>query len=163
MIPNHVIASGRYSVLAGHYAWDAPTLSALGWPAANRALYVPIIMPEAFTIARFFSSNNSVTGNDDVGIYDESGTKLLSTGSQARTAALDYYDVADTTFAAGRYYLAESHNNTGQHFRVAYPIITLRALGVLQEAAFPLPTTMTPAAIATAYFPFFGFTQSAVY
>lgn len=160
-LPQHILSIGRYSAVSNQPSFDTIAATNAGWPLANRAIYVPIVVPEAFTIARFFSVNASVTGNDDVGLYSSAGVKQLSTGSSARTNACNYYDVADTAFAAGAYYLALAHDNTGQHYAVTQSLDVTRLEGVLMEAAaFPLPVNMTPVTIATAYVPVFGFTQS---
>lgn len=157
----HVVSIGRYSAVGSQPSFDTVAATSAGWPLANRAIYVPIVVPDTFTVARFFSVNGSATGNDDVGLYNSAGVKQLSTGSSARTSACNYYDVADTSFVAGFYYLALAHDNTGQHLAVAQSLDVTRLEGVLMEAAaFPLPATMTPVTILTAYVPVFGFTQS---
>jgi hypothetical protein len=162
-LPLHIGSAGRFGV-GQLLTMDGISGGGAAWPAANRAIYVPIVLPQPALLARFMVAGNSTTGNDDVGIYTQSGSLIISTGSVACAASLQYHNVTDTPLGPGRYYLALSHNNTGSHVRTGGSTLLpmVRMAGVLQEtSAFGLPSTMTPEAAASVYVPLFGFTQSA--
>lgn len=147
----------------GGAAWTARQ-----WPANNRAVYVPIVIPSYFTIARFMVANGTnATGNVDVGLYSFTGTRLISTGTTSRgalTSQVQYIGVTDQTFPAGRYYLAlVASSTTGNYFSIGgVGVVSAQAGGWLQEdlGSTVLPTTMTPATYANGTFFGFGFTQS---
>jgi hypothetical protein len=133
------------------------------WPAASRALAFPVVVATDFVVTHFWTYNGgTASGNRDVGLYDEYGTLLLSTGSvaQSGTSTIQVHDVTDTAFPAGRYLLALAHNDaTGTYFRLTTSTLGIYATGVRQMAsAFPLPSTFSPAAggVSSAYWPIFG-------
>lgn len=166
--PIHVCSLGRYNSLPwGVTLLGTGGISAAAWPVNNLAVYTPISMPVAFTIARFMVANGSnTTGNVDVGIYDFAGNRLLSTGSTARTSAsaVQYLGVSDTVFQAGQYYLALVGSSTTGTYMQSTLSSALRArlLGVLEEqlGATTLPSTMTPVVYARTSVFQYGFTQS---
>lgn len=144
-----------------------PGFSSGGWPANNRAEYYPITLPAGFTVSRFMVTNGNATGNIDIGLYDASGSRLLSTGTQSRTGSsvVQYYTVTAQAFPPGNYYLALVVSSTsGNVFAaVGSSAINTQCCGVLQEAlgGTTLPTSMTPARVASPNGWHFGFTQSA--
>lgn len=146
-----------------------PTL-ATGWPTANLAIYVPFTVDEAITLLRLFWLNGTaVSGNVDIGVYDDTLTRLVSAGStaQASTSVLQFANVADTALTAGRYYLGLAlDNTTGRIGRLTSGLITaevLRAVGQFQQGtAFVLPATATPAANAQTFVPAMGLECSRV-
>lgn len=167
LLPYRISSLGRYSGLTMLAPFDGSVANSTAvFPSANRALYIPIHMPVAFKIARFWVSNGSnATGNVDVGLSDESGDKLISTGSTARSGAstIQYIGVTDASFGPGTYYLDIALDTTaGSLQRLAASSISQpRVGGMFQEdSAFPLPSTATFAAIAANYAPYFGFSQS---
>jgi hypothetical protein len=167
---NHIISVGRYWI--GSYLLPFVTSGGFNstvFPATNRAVYYPQQIPVRFTVARFIASNGaSVAGTFDIGLFSQSGVKLISTGSQTQTgtSVAQYIDVTDQTFPPGFYYLGMVVSNTasarynGVTFNDQYEA---RGTGCLQESlgSAVLPTTMTPASYATSTIYFFGFTQSA--
>ena len=168
-LPLHITSSGRFGNL--------PLLAALNqsgfrvsftWGTANRAIYSPVAMPSAFTIARFMvANNNNASGTADVGLYSAAGKKLFSTGATARSTVnvLEYYSVTAANFPAGFYYLALLCSSATAQIDAALggDTPTLQASGFLQEnvGAATLPTTMTPAQYTAQAIPSYGFTQSA--
>lgn len=123
--------------------------AALTWPLANVAIYVPVTIPEPVTITKMFWYNNSAgVQNVDVGIYDESGTRRVSSGSTAQSGSqvAQVVDVTDTVLERGRYYLAMSCSGTAASaFGGVVPAAgLLQSLGVVREtSALPLPATAT--------------------
>jgi hypothetical protein len=132
-----------------------------GWPAANLAVYVPFTLDEQITVVKLFWSNGAaVAGNVDAGIYDEAGARLVSSGSTvaAGTSTIQEVDVTDTRVAPGRYYLALAASSTGQQFQrtQAGSTTLLRAFGLANQVAFPLPSSATFAACGYDYIPMLG-------
>lgn len=119
------------------------------YPSANLAIFYPVRVTRAFTVAQLFVLNGAtVSGNIDVGIYDSAGTRLVSSGSTAQsgTNAVQAFNIADTLLAAGWYYLAVAMDNiTGTLQRnTAGSFVMTASLGIGQQAsAFPLPATAT--------------------
>ena len=145
------------------YGAGGGTFGTAAWPSADRIIYVPLRIPEAFTVLRVFWVNGgTVNGNTNVGLYDPSGNKLWELGSTAQsgTNRTQFADVSpDQAHAAGLYYAALQHsNNTGQFGRATPAVYTLLRQGVMQEAAgsFALPASATFASITTGYLPVFG-------
>ena len=148
-------------------------LSALGyvqgtalWPVANKAYYMPFVLNSSVTITKLWIANGTAaTGNVDVGIYNEAGTKQISAESTAQSGAstLQLFDVADTVLAAGYYYFAFAHNTISQaviHGWADTSVVwAARAVGMYEQtSALPLPSTATFAAISGSWVcPFVGF------
>lgn len=133
------------------------------WPAANRAIYVPFVVPAPFVAVKMFVSNGATaSGNLDAGIYDDQGNRLVSIGStaQAGTTANQSLDITDTLLLPGVYYMALAMNGTtgtARRTNIALPLV--KACGVLsQSTAFALPATATFAAAQDAYIPLFAVT-----
>lgn len=137
------------------------------YTAANRAIYVPFYVGDTPTAVKMFTANGAVaSGNIDVGIY-KAGSRLVSMGSTAMsgTSALQLLDIGDTALTAGWHYLGIACDNTTAEFRCHNVLLTtVRAVGVLmEESAFPLPSTMTGVATTTGLVPSFGFSQLATF
>jgi len=146
-------------------ALGASGLFAAGGPqVANRAYYVPAVfnLPSQLTTISFVAANG--TGNYDLGFYDGyTKGKIASTGSTAMSAA----GVKTLTFSPdyrvrpGKlYYAAVAFSSTSASlWRAAAPDTTSHIqAGEAQEAsALPLPSTMTPATLASAHAPVFIF------
>lgn len=138
----------------------AQTPSSQNFVTASLAVYVPFWVPETVVVTQLGWFNGAaVAGNLDVGIYDEAGARLVSSGStaQATTAALQAVDVTDTTLIRGSYYLAlasDTSDATQKLYAVLPEAGIPQSLGLLQEAsAFPLPATATFAKYASAFIP----------
>ena len=123
-------------------------LGSTAWGTANLALYAPVLVPRRIVVVKLALSNGGTAdGNIDLGIYDESGTLLVSTGAvaQSGTDTEQVRDIADTTLGPGVYYLGVSLSSAAGRTR-AYPTTAPipAALGLLMEAAaHPLPATAT--------------------
>jgi hypothetical protein len=144
--PSNVVVSTydrRYGV------WPMST-SDLAWPTANLAIYCPVLVPEPTIVTKMAVQIGSATsGNLDLGVYDEAGVRLVSTGSTAVGSAstLQVEDVTDTLLTPGTYYLAIACDNTTARFLTggfAAQSATGYAKGLRQEtSAMPLPSTAT--------------------
>jgi hypothetical protein len=147
--------TGEMFFMAGSH-----TLSTVNaWPAANRALFFPVIVERPLVIVEFITQFQTASGNVDMGIYDEAGNRLVSTGSSAigSTSQL-IVDVVDTEIGIGVYYLAMAHDGVVNVLSSSTPTtLLMRAAGVKQQdSAFPLPATATFANITVARIPGFG-------
>lgn len=167
-LPFHIISTGRFSPIADIIVATAgPTLASTAWGTNNRAIYAPVALPARFTVARFFAGNGAdLTGNVDLGLYSEAGSLLLSTGATARAGSnvVQYVDATDTSFPAGRYYLACVLSSSAGTIRTTtLTTDTGKMCGMLQETlgGATLAATMTPVTYAPSGVVFcFGFTQS---
>lgn len=127
--------------------------NAAAWNAANDIFYIPIRLAEPFTVrAVGLHNGTAVSGNIDVGIYSENGTKMWSSGSTAQsgTSAVQLFTPTAFTLPAGRYFMAVTADNTTAQFRGPSLGEAGRCTGVLMGSAFPLPSTMSGAVAASA-------------
>lgn len=120
----------------------------ISWWGANFAIYVPLVVEETITVTKLFSVNgSSVSGNIDIGLYDESGTKKISTGSVAQSGPnqAQVIDVADTQLTPGRYYFGLAASGAANFLGYSLSGAQPYAVGgqYLQSSAFPLPNTAT--------------------
>lgn len=130
------------------------------FPAANRAILVPFNVYETIRVVRMAVANGAATaGNLDLGIYTADFTRLTSSGSTAQsgTSALQTVTV-EASLTPGLYYMAIAMSSaSAQVLRLAPLAAFCQSWGMRQMAsAFPLPTTITPAAPASSYLPIFG-------
>lgn len=144
-------------------AAGAATPASATYPAANRAIYIPLVVTKDITVVKLWCVNGGVTsGNIDMGIYNSAFARQVSIGStaQAGAGAIQEFDIADTALSAGLYYIGIAMDNTtGTLYRYTSAIggFHFQAYGLAQEAsAFALPATATPADFATAYIPLCG-------
>lgn len=135
---------------------------------ADKALYIPVVFPEAVTAVKMWYVTGGTTNNAaniDLGVYDTSGTRLVSTGSTAynqnNNSTFTVIDIADTVLPAGLYYLAlvcSSTNSGTQFMRWDMGTVGFAPSGSLVEAsALPLPDPATWAIPTTeSFLPMFG-------
>jgi hypothetical protein len=132
------------------YVWASNTIwtTSTAWGTANLALYLPVILGTPATVYKMGVTNGTViNGNFDLGIYDERGVKLVSTGSTAQSgaSALQTVDVTDTILLPGTYYLALASNSTTATFTCATTVLLRQEATLVQEqlTAFALPSPAT--------------------
>jgi len=139
--------------------------AAAAWPAANLVIFVPFYVPEPVTVTKLFAAIGVASGNIDLGIYAEDGTRLVSKGTTAAAGATDLQvlDVTDTVLARGTYYMAMVCDTvtTLTVLSVAPAAGILQAFGLLEQAGItmPLSTGASPATFAKytrAYLPMMG-------
>jgi len=164
-LPLHIVSTSRYGAVVNMFHGDL--VNGAAWPANNRALYVPVRLPMAALVARMLLANaGNITGNVDLGVYDEAGTRLTSAGSTARSGVntVQYLDVTHVQIGPGVYYLGIVASSTVGTFNAIVTTVAINRIeGVLAEdlGATTLPATMTGVTVTQAYVPVFGFTQSA--
>lgn len=137
------------------------TAASAAWPSANRAVYIPFMIGAPVTIAQMFIHNGAtVSGNIDIGIFEESGRRLVNSGATAQsgTSVLQLFNIADTLLHPGRYYMAISIDNaTATLLGHTIAGTAQKAFGVLEQAsAFSLPTLATFAASTQSFVPLVG-------
>jgi hypothetical protein len=138
------------------------TPGAAAWPAANRAIYAPIIIESEVLVTQLFIYVGAAAGTADIGIYDVMKRKLVSSGATntAGSSALQLFNVTDTTLTPGNYYLGMdcSTVTTLTLFRWTTNLTILESAGVQQEAvgSATLPATATFANPANSYLPVMG-------
>jgi hypothetical protein len=141
----------------------AQSVASGAWPSANRAIYIPVIFPfpcQVYSIA--FAATNG-TGNYDLGFIDGyTKGKIASSGSTAMTAAgaktLTF--TTDIRVDPGKVYYAALalSSASGTVTRSNSGLPSMISLGMGQEAAaLPLPSTITPVTVASAYMPLIAF------
>lgn len=140
---------------AAEFPWY-PLYGGAGYVSANievasRPLAYPFRLALAQTIAKLgIRHNASITGNFDVGIYDTSWNRLVSTGSTARngTSSIQWVTVTSTPLVAGDYYLVIDSDTLGGGTTMAIDpgfAQLLAMCGCMEHGStvFPLPATLT--------------------
>ena len=160
---------GRYGAMESLAGLGA-TYQSETWPTANKAIYIPFVLPWHYVVRRVFWINgSSVTStNMDFGIYNIDGTRLYSTGSTAASGASVAQYVTPTAFLLnpGTYYMALAGSSVTANRGGTGTIVTtaprMRLGGCLEEAsALPLPAAMTPVACTFTFLPICGITRTA--
>lgn len=151
----------RQSVSSMQAATSSGAPNAGTWPAANRAIFIPVAIDRYETITQLWTWNGTVNGNLDVGLYDPDWNLLVSSGSTAMSGAntVQAINITDYTVAPGLYFIALASSSATATFvrSAAVSLPYCRAYGVVEQAsAFPLPTTASPTALSTHYAPVFG-------
>lgn len=124
---------------------------------ANQVIYEAVLVQDTVTVTHMgIIVYNSSSGNVDVGIYNEYGTRLVSAGSTAisttsNSAVVQSFAVTETKLGPGVYWLAMVADNATSTFRGATSGLvgtanyaTARTRGFMfQSSTFPLPATAT--------------------
>jgi hypothetical protein len=131
------------------------------WAAANDPFATPFLVTEAALVTSLGVCNGSAAGDSvDIGVYDRSWNRIVSTGSQTPSTAsgFDFFDVTDTALAPGMYYCVVARSaitaNRQLFFGHTADARLCRFAGCYDSTtdAFPLPnplTNMVPAATFT--------------
>lgn len=131
------------------------------FPAANDAIFLPVLLQRPALVKRLFSANGNVAGNNiDMGIYTNDGARIVSIGSTAQsgTSTLQFFDITDTYLTPGYYYLAVAMNGTtGTLRRCNITVIRQQHFGMLKAtSAFALPASVTFTTVTATYIPIIG-------
>lgn len=159
----HGIEGGFVSTLSALTGLGSVTPASTAWPSANHAFYIPFRLAVPVIVYKMIFGSGVTAGsnNADVGIYDKSGNRLVSSGATAKGNSVETVcDVTDTFLGPGLYYLAMAADGTGNYAMVTptgtspVPLQKTRLWGVLQQAsAYTLPATATFAASTLAPIP----------
>lgn len=138
-------------------------MASMTYPASNRAHGFMFCLADSFLVQKVWWMNGTTasTNNADVAVYSEDGaTRIVQGGSTLIAGAnlVQEVDCTDTLLSPGRYWAVYNQNGTTATPMGFIPaIVLLRSLGFAQFAgAVALGTTFTPAALASAAFPYFG-------
>lgn len=153
-----------------HTLTSGGSTNSTAWPTISLAMYVPFLMRVGATFLRAFSLNGTPSGNIDIGVYNENGTRLWSAGTTAMagTGAPQTFTISPALYLPrGRYFLGLAIDNTtatiGRWTGTAGVGGMQKFLGVAQQAsAFPLPATATFAAAVNNYIPMVGLCTAAI-
>lgn len=151
----------RQSVSSMQAATNSGAPNAGAWPAANRAIFIPVAIDRYETITQLWTWNGTVNGNIDIGLYDENFNLLVSTGSVAMSGAntVQAVNITDYSIGPGLYFTALACSSATASF-VRSSVISvgyMRAHGLVEQAsAIPLPSVATPVALSSQYAPVFG-------
>lgn len=142
-------------------ATAAPASTA--WGTINLVRAYPFVLPEPLRVLKLWLYKGAtVTGNCDVGVYTEDGTRLVSAGTTAVAATgsiLQEFDVTDTQLGRGRYYCAALMSlTTTTAFANTLVVSQGKLLGWLDGGSgnAALPATITWAVASSAVQPLFG-------
>lgn len=150
------------SSMGSELASNAAVAASAAWPAANRALYMPLYIESPGVVAKLWWLNGATaSGNVDIGLYNADYTKIVSAGSTAQGTinVLQEVDIADVTLARGTYYIGMASDDATATFYRLTPsnLLVAEAAGQLQQSsAFPLPSPAVPVATASVYVPYCG-------
>lgn len=130
--------------------------SNIAWASANLAVFVPVRIPYPVTVYKIaVGAGSTAAGNFDVGIYDSSGNRLVSSGATAKGASTEHIiDVTDTVIGPGLFYLALAADGTNNYMCWSTSVQVTRLVGVVQMAsAYTLPSAATFAASSNSPIP----------
>lgn len=144
--------------------------TAAAWPVAKLVKYVPFSVYDVILVDTLWVYNGAtVAGNMDLGIYDKNGTRLVNSGSTARTGnanVAQFVTISSTALVPGFYFLAvtlDTNTDTVRHGSTAVTGCILQ--GVLDETtgSFGLPATATYGLATQIGVPFCGVLQTGHY
>lgn len=164
--PSVSISPGSFEAMGSIAIMGTAGHNSQTWPVANLALFYPFSVSKPCTAVKLWIINGAVaSGNLDLGIYRDDGTRLVSSGTTAQsgTTGIQPVDTTDLGLVPGvQYYMGCSMDGVTATTR-AHNIATpgkYAAMGMAQmAAAFPLPATATFAAMAQAQLPWFGLSR----
>lgn len=169
--PQVICVNSPWASLEGFIAANTQTTGVQTGNAANQAVFVPFVVTTPRTFQRGFWINGTVPanlGNVSIGIYDEAGNRLATTGNVAAAGASVLQGAAfaaAVTLGPGRYYMAfESTGASGATAVTGYASNAAeRRSGLYTQAvgANPLPATATFATWTTGIVvPVFGISST---
>lgn len=143
---------------------------------ANRAYYVPILVPAVCVARRVWWYNGATVSASydlDCGIYTDAGykpgTRLVSSGSTAQGTAsvIQFVDITDTALSPGLYWIAIACSSASATLLRNIDVASIGPSGdaiprFQQSTALPLPDSATPVEVTSTTGQFlFGFATTA--
>ena len=121
------------------------------WPAANRALYIPVWFPSSTVVVEMRVGFTTAAGNYDIGIYDSNFSLIEAKGSTACSAAAHIFTLTKPQRVRGGdiYYAALVLSSTSDScYRSAPSGIAGVSMDLAMESlgSTALPATATPSA-----------------
>ena len=154
LVPDIIHPGSSCSIGPGLAAMGVSVPTSATWGlATSYGLFIPFYITVPQTVFKFFAvTGSTAAGNEDIGIYDETLNKIISTGSTAQAAGFHLIDVADTELDTGNHYMGITQDDaTSTYFNWALDARLQATIGVRARSAdvHPLPSTMTFDAIGT--------------
>lgn len=167
--PHKISTWHRYMASAAAYRASGASAAtgSVTW-VANSAVYIPFHLPFSYNINRLYWINGGTitSTNVDVGIYSNTGEKIVSIGPTAMSGAssIQFASISGTKIIQpGSYYIAWWCNGTTSRAHgVATAAQYARTCGILRQDSLTsgLPDVMTPIAYAPLGIPIVGFTRT---
>lgn len=146
-------SSPEFGAIADDLALRNGIPATSAWPSANKPVAMPFWLAEPITVYQlgWYNGASALSVNADVGIYDASWNRRVSTGStaMATSSALQFVDIADTVVPAGKSYLVMAISNTTAGQIMSWPgvntAIAWSMFGLMDSGtnAFALPDPLT--------------------
>lgn len=161
--PHRVLTTASPEFSIGAASID-PAAASTAWFSANDPCAYPFRLSEPTTVRKLGWVNGTAAGGGvDIGVYSDSFVRLVSTGAQTGSgnSLWQWFDVTDTTLAAGKYFLAMARDNTTANRCGRWGnalVVGLHALLGTQDSAtdaYPLPDPLTNMAAATVVTPIY--------
>lgn len=147
--------------IAGNINQQTP--ASVVWPTANLAQFIPFSLKYPISVLSLFVLNGATaTGNFDIGIYTNDGTRITSLGStgQSGTNTVQNVSITPVTIGPGNFYLAlvlSSASGTVFSNTVGSSTFIAQSMGLYSQAsALPLPASATFATATLSRIPVFG-------
>jgi hypothetical protein len=132
-----------------------PQPVSIAWPGANIALVFPFDLVESFVVRAVSWINGTVvSGNCDMGVYDDQLSLLFSIGSTAQSGleSIRVVNIRRRVLKPGSYFLAMAMDNTtGRTWRAQLTADAgaVAAWLLAYPSSFPLPPRLTVSPLAT--------------
>lgn len=163
-----------FSYVTSGMAWKNATAANFNSSAAvsSSNIYLcPLYVTEPYRVQRFWvATGATVTGNVDMALYDENGTRLVSTGSVALSASTVQRMNVDYTIAPGRYFMALAVTAATNLAVIATQLATATrlpttgwAMAYTVGTAVPLPASITIGSNLAYSVPIFGIARQTVF
>jgi hypothetical protein len=164
-----IVSTASLLALSGAMATIVPARTAGSAYTANHAYLVPFIIQQSHTFSNMFiyCATGGGSNHVDLGVYDNTFHRQCSTGSTVNptgTAGIIPLSSSPITLSPGQYYFAFAVDSaTPGYIALSTAVADWWLLGVKEmSAAFPLPSTITPAIPSTSgTIPIFGFSSKA--
>lgn len=131
------------------------------YPSANSAFLIPLVLSESFDLRSLWWVNGSlISGNVDVGVYDQELARVVSTGSTLpnSTNLIQVVDVPLRVLLPRMYWLAIASAGGGAVFRSLWPATTFARVAGTGEivTSFPLPARLVGPVATHTFVPVLG-------
>lgn len=166
-VPPMVSSYGRFGPGLTTTTWVNLGVGSITWPAANRIIYVPMVLPYYYPLRRaVWGLGSTITSSSIFGVYSSTGTRIFATASTLQSGggganSLQFVTASpEVLLSPGHYYFAFATDGTTNRARgtVTPTVSQAREMGLLQEspASLQMPATMTAATIAAFAYPLCG-------
>lgn len=133
----------------------------LSWAAGgSAALYIPFFLSKTIQVNLMWIKNGTTIGNVDVGIYDSSGTRLVSFGGTPHTGntAIQTFTLTPTEIGPGQFYMAlvfDDSTTTLAQYATTNSFAKLAGIAKT-STSYPLPAKVTLGSYNSSRVPLIG-------